>query len=162
MTAYGVLRLAMHDSSEFEILTTILIPATFLALWLHMSLLASRLAIRGRRRGYATLAVLSMVTTPFGLVIVATFLSPPTLLGIGLATLGWRERCRPVWIASLLVTVLGLTLLSQPSHNALSPSNPASLNGSTSTVAACAGVVIIGLAAWLAVQERRKISLGGR
>lgn len=99
------------DAPTFPLL--LLIPAAFAATAVVMTRRSNRIGIRTRGVGYVSVALGSVVVAPW-ILMAANVIGALTVLSVGFALFGWRERCQPVWATAAAGALLGLVTTAEP------------------------------------------------
>lgn len=137
-------------------LTGLLVPASFTALAVVMTLRSNRIGVRRRQVGYVPLAVVSIVTIPW-IFLASYVVGALTVLAAGFVVLGWRERCLPLWVTGALGSLLGLVTAAEPVRSRLW-SHTATGVVTTGVVTASFGVVVIALAVLTYLAESEELA----
>lgn len=103
--------LGRGDTTTFPLL--LLIPVAFIATAVVMSRRSNRIGVRTRGVGYVPVAVVSVVAVPW-ILMAANVIGALTVLSVGFALFGWRERCQPVWATAAAGALLGLVTTAEP------------------------------------------------
>lgn len=91
----------------------LLIPAAFVATAVVMTRRSNRIGFRIRGVGYVPAALVSVMAFPW-ILMAANAIGALTVLSVGFALFGWRERCRAVWVTAAAGALLGLVTTAEP------------------------------------------------